>query len=237
MNKVIEKKGLCLLPVMFFLQVLLQPANASAVECTEKPLTRLESSICGDPALRALDSELTASLLRAVDGGLVGKVQAQRIRNGIARKCRHEPAAKLPRCLLKGEVIAFERIAMRLGEYQHEVRQSLVGQLVEKPQLLQRQLILAQSSLNVTGDASLTVTTIVELMKIAPELSPTGSSALSENSTITAVPTVARLQQLLTEGCQHPRYAASWKTAVQANGLRCNDLNSSTTLYSSSDYD
>jgi len=63
---------------------------------------------------------------------------------------------------------------------QQKVRQSLVGQLVEKPQLLQRQLILARSSLNVTGDASLTVTTIVELMKIAPELSPTRSSALSE---------------------------------------------------------
>ena len=69
---------------MFVAQVLWQPVNASAVECTEKPLTRLESSICSDTALHALDSELAVSLARAVDGGLIGKVQSQRIRNGLS---------------------------------------------------------------------------------------------------------------------------------------------------------
>ena len=221
---------------MFVAQVLWQPVNASAVECTEKPLTRLESSICSDTALHALDSELAVSLARAVDGGLIGKVQSQRIRNGIARKCRREPDARLPKCLLKAEIRAFERISMRLGEFPHEAQHVAVGQLLEIQQLLLRQLMIAESSFYVTGNARLTVTTIVELMKITDEMSPTGSTNVVASSPSTA-PSVARLQQQLAEGCHHPHFAENWKVAVRDNGLECAQFNHSLPLYSASDFD
>jgi len=221
---------------MFVSQVLWQPVNASAVECSEKPLTRLESSICADTALHALDSELAVSLARAVDAGLIGKAQSQRIRNGIARKCRREPDARLPKCLLKAEVSAFEQISMRLGEYPHEAQHVAVEQILETQQLLLRQLMIAKSSFYVTGDAHLTVTTIVELMKITDGMSPTGSTNVVAGSPATA-PSVAGLQQQLAEGCHHPRYAANWKAAVRDNGLKCAESSRSLPLYSSSDFD
>ena len=217
-----------LLPLLLVLQSPWQLAQASSVDCAESPLTRLEASICNDPALRALDGELSATLKRSQDQNRLTLAQVKRVRNSIARQCRRETATKLQNCLLSAELDAFEQFAVPAAR-PITGRQSVKGKQLQRAALLARQLDVAQSSLRSSGNANLTVTTIVELLKIADKRRGSVNPSSSAE--------VKSLSLRLVQGCHHQRYAASWQAAVQANGLQCATLNRDTPVYSFSDFD
>jgi len=214
-----------LLPIIVVLQSPWQPVSASSINCDESPLTRLESSICSDPALRALDAELSQTLKHAKDSNVLSLAQVRRVRNAIARQCRRETDANLQNCLLNAELGAFEQFA---GEHA-VIGESVRGKQLQRSVLLARQLDVARRNLRATGNAHLTVTTIVELLKISEE--HRGSIYRSQSANIENL----RLQ--LVNGCHHQDYADSWQVAVKANGLQCTTLEQQPPVYGLSDFD
>ena len=202
---------------------------ATAVECADTPLTRLESTICGDAALSILDRELASSHARAQSGKLLDDAEIRRIRNGIARQCRRESDGVLTNCLLNAELDAYENVIAKLGEYKPSAQRNSSHSsngVPDKTELLQRQLLIAQSSLTTTDDPRLTVFTMVELI-----------DALQRRDGPTDPARTTNLWRRLAQGCHHHRYASKWKAAVQRNGLQCDELNRQFPLYSTSDYD
>ncbi len=218
-------------------------AGASAVVCEETPHTRIESSICGEPVLRALDQELAAAVDRAVVGNKLDRAQVTELRNGIAKLCWREVDTNLQACLLGAELDAFEWVTKRLNEwpgndvpwFELEPRLSAAKDLssaggnnkrltseadaidfaAQRVVLLHRQLGIAESSLKRTGNTDLTVATIAGLLETLQQQS-IGLPADSElNQSIT------QLVQRMVQGCNDSRHKKKWRSSLRQQNLSC----------------
>ncbi len=230
------------------------PASASAVNCEETPHTRIESSICGAPALRALDQELAAAVERAVAGNKLDRVQVTELRNGIARLCWREVDEKLQACLLDAELDAFQWVATRLGEPHGDTTTLESEEAVGIPRLsaahnqaalktkklkddnvvarriarLERQLVIAESSLRRTGNTDLTVATIAELLDTLQQQ----KDQLPAERELQY--SVAQLVQRMVQGCR--QYQKKWRASLHQHELSCAEFSQRLPLIATSEF-
>ena len=205
----------------------MNPANAG-VNCDGVPHTRLEIAICGEPGLRALDSELSAALNEALERGVIDRQSFLEQRNRIARHCRREDSTAFNACLRDAELNALEWAADALG--QSIVSRSAVSNssdrydatLATRTTQLQRQLQLAEGRLRYTSDPELTVMTLLNLLNVTTEQQDRNPAL------------IGKLEQRLASGCEHSVYGHDWRRLLRDNNLSCGDTQSPA-LFSSAD--
>ncbi len=207
-----------------FILLLLQSSSALAgVDCSAVPHTRLELNICGDPTLRALDSELTAALDEARDSGLMTRDEITSSMNAVAQQCRRETNDTFKTCLLDAELRSLSRVMHKLDQAPPGSGFRQGSGLLSTPwkydpapsaltARLEVQISLAQVRARNTGDPALLVQTLISLLTMQRQM----RGSADEDAAAIAV-----LQKRIAAGCDHSIYGNRWRALLKSNELSC----------------